>query len=40
MYGPGDPTQIRSEQEYVTVRDLEQTYEAILELVDRSAEFR
>jgi acetylornithine deacetylase/succinyl-diaminopimelate desuccinylase-like protein len=39
LYGPGEPAQICSEQEYVTVRDLEQTYEAILKLVNRSAEY-
>ncbi len=34
--GPGDPRSSCSENEFVTLRDLERTYEMILALVDRS----
>ena len=36
IWGPGDVTNSRSNQEYITLNDLEKTYEAILSLIDSS----
>jgi acetylornithine deacetylase/succinyl-diaminopimelate desuccinylase-like protein len=35
IYGPGTMASAVSDQEYVTISELERTYEVILSLVDR-----